>query len=395
MNEALPVAIVLSAGINGLGAVRTLAERGVPVIVVGETLRDIGLRSRYPLARHCLEHNRSAPGVGELRTLLGGLGLDRAVLVPTSDWFVSALRSDRMRLPEGFCIAAPDAPLVEMLVDKAVETARVGSVLPIPPTVTPLPPTHEELLAQLRTPIIVKPRSFAHMCIGGKNVVLRSADDARAFYARFPDVRDRVVAQEVIEGPDSNLWVCHAAFDDHSRMASAFTFRRLRLSPPHYGVTSYAVSERNEEVVALVDRLGRALGYRGPAMVEFKWDPRDSTYRYIELNPRLGLANYFDGRCGPGTAYVAYRLAAGLSVGDVGVQRDGAVFVSLYEDLYSRRHDGETLGAIAADYLRDFGQQHVFAYWSLRDPLPALTMAYRQAGELLGAFGRRLQGARR
>lgn len=391
----LPVAIVLSSGINGLGAVRSLAERGVPVIVVAESGRDIALRSRYPRARHVITHNRTDAGVQELRELLAGLGLDRAIVIPTSDWFVSALRSEAMRLPDGFLAVAPDADLVEMLVDKAVETARVGKVLPIPPTVTPLPATPEELLARLRLPIIVKPRSFAHMCIGGKNVVLRSTEEARAFYARFPEVRERVVAQEVIEGPDRNLWVCHAAFDERSRMASAFTFRRLRLSPSHYGVTSYAVSERNEDVIELVRRLGDALHYVGPAMVEFKWDPRDSTYRYIELNPRLGLANYFDGRCGPGTAYVAYRLAAGLSVGDVGVQRDGAVFVSLYEDLYSRRHDGETLGAIAADYLGDFGRQHVFAYWSLRDPLPALTMAYRQAGALLGAFGRRLQGARR
>ncbi len=391
MSESRPLAVVLSSGMNGLGAVRTLSERGVPVAVIGETPEDIALNSRYPVARHFLGQKRTEEGVDELCRLLAGLDAERAVLIPTSDWFVSALRSERMSLRPGFTPVAPDGALARMLVDKAEETARIGAILPIPETVTPLPGTAEELLARLRLPIIVKPRSFAHMCIGGKNVVLRSAQDARDFYERFPGVRERVVAQEIIEGPDDNLWVCHAAFGPGGRIASAFTFRRLRLSPPHYGVTSYAVSEANPEVVRLVARLGEALAYSGPAMVEFKWDPRDGTYRYIELNPRLGLANYLDARSGAGTAFVSYQLAAGLPVPPIEAQRDGVIFVSLYEDVYSRRRDGETLMQIAGHYLRDAGRRHVFAYWSLRDPWPAAVMCWRQGRQIVGALSRKLR----
>lgn len=391
MNAAMPLAVVLSSGMNGLGAVRTLAERGVPVAVIGESPRDIALRSRYPVERHALAHNRTDEGIDELARLLNALRAERAVIIPTSDWFVAALRSERMSLRPGLVSVAPDAHLARMLVDKAEETATIGAILPIPETVTPLPDSADELLGRLRLPIIVKPRSFAHMCIGGKNVVLRSAQDARDFYQRFPQVRGRVVAQEIIEGPDENLWVCHAAFGAGGRMISAFTFRRLRLSPPHYGVTSYAVSEVNPEVVRLVSRLGEALGYVGPAMVEFKWDPRDGSYRYIELNPRLGLANYFDACSGSATAFVSYCVAAGLPVPPLPSQRDGVMFVSLYEDLYSRRRDGETLAQIARHYLRDAGRRHVFAYWSARDPWPAIAMAWRQGGQVLGALSRKLR----
>lgn len=388
-NRAMPVAVVLSSGINGLGAVRGLAEHGIPVAVIGETRHDIALESRYPLAKYSLARNRTPEGIAELHRLIDSLPFDRAVLIPTSDWFVTALQAGPALRP-GFVAVAPERALAELLVDKALETGRVGPIVPVPPTLTALPGTVDELLAGLRLPIIVKPRSFEHMCIGAKNVVLRSREDAVRFYEQFPDVGARVVAQEVIEGPDENLWVCHAVFDAQARMASAFTFRRLRLSPSHYGVTSYAVSERNDEVIALVERLGRELKYSGPAMIEFKWDPRDGVYRYIELNPRLGLANYLDSCAGAGTVYVSYCLAAGLTLPTLADQRDGVVFVSFYEDVYARRHDGETLSTIARHYAAHFFRRHVFAYWSIRDPLPGLVMIGRQGVGIVSAAWRKV-----
>lgn len=384
-----PVAIVLASGVNGLGAIRSLAERGIRVAVIAESGEDICLHSRYPVDRFFLRHSRQDAGIDELRRLFSEFDYERAVVIPTSDWFVAALGDERLELPQGYAPVAPGPGLARMLIDKADETARIGEILSIPATVTPLPDAPEAMLDRLRLPIIVKPRSFAHMCLGAKNVVLRSRREVHDFYEHFGEFRQRLIAQEVIEGPDENLWVCHATFDRESRIVSAFTFRRLRLSPPHFGVTSYAVSEVNQAVIELVARLGGELEYTGPAMVEFKWDPRDASYRYIELNPRLGLANYFDARCGTGTAYASYCVAAGLPPPDKIVQLEGAIFVSVYEDLYARRLDGESLWGVARDYLRFVGRRHIFAYWSLRDPWPGLLMAIRDAKRTLGALARK------
>ncbi len=393
--ETHPVAIVLSSGMNGLGAVRALSERGVRVVVIGESDKDIALKSRWPVDRLAMTKHRTPAGIEELRALLNSISAERVVVIPTSDWFVSALGSLRSDLPEKFSVVAPESDLARMLIDKAEEVKRIESLVPVPATVTPLPPSAEELLASLRLPIIVKPRSFEHMCIGGKNVVLRSAEEVRDFYARFPGVLDRVVAQEVIEGPDENLWVCNATFGRESEIIRAFTFRRLRLSPPHYGVTSYAVSERNPEVLDMVAKIGRALRYVGPAMVEFKWDPRDRVYRYIELNPRLGLANYFDTRCGMSNAFASYCVFAGVRISVEGVQKDGVIFASVFEDVYARRQDGESFASILWFYMRRASRPHVFAYWSWRDPLPWLEMTRRHGRSLIKAVVRRIHGVTR
>src|SRR5205823_482878 len=107
-------------------------------------------------------------------------------------------------------------------------------------------------------------------------------------------------------GEDEALWVCDCVFDRRSDLVAAFTFKKLGTSPPHFGVASLGVSERNEELVELVRGLGRRLGYVGPADVDFKYDWRDRQYKYLEVNPRVGMCNYFGARCGVNCVLAAY-----------------------------------------------------------------------------------------
>src|SRR5206468_2536119 len=95
-------------------------------------------------------------------------------------------------------------------------------------------------------------------------------------------------------------------------------------------------------LVELAGALGRALRYTGPADLDFKFDERDGSYRYLELNPRLGMCNHFAARCGVNVALDAYRVAQGLPPAVVGgSQKDGVLYVNLFDDLYSRLKDGE------------------------------------------------------
>ena len=128
-------------------------------------------------------------------------------------------------------------------------------------------------------------------------------------------------------------------------------------------------------------------------MFEFKYDERDDDYKYIELNPRLGMCNYFDTSCGINNVANAYWVA----IGEEGriesrLQNDGVIFMSLFEDLYSRLKDGQSVARILRTYLRDFFHPHVFAYFSLKDPAPALVMLYRDCSLLLRSMRKKLVG---
>lgn len=378
--------VVLSAGPNGLGVTRSLYLKGLRPSVITRNAEDVVNVSRLPATKIVLP--ASEPEQFLLQTLLGlPVG---SIVIPTSDWFVSFLAENNDVLKTRIRFLLPSPAIAQMLIDKASETETVASILPVPATRQKLTDA-DTLLEALRLPIIIKPRSHKHMVLGSKNRILRSKQDVEDFFQQYAMQLDHLIAQEVIPGDDNCQWVCNCFFDQNADMVQAFSFNRLRLSPSHYGVTSYAISQYNEQVIALSKKLGKTLGYVGPAMLEFKFDCRDGLYKYIELNPRLGMCNYFDTRCGINNAYAYYQLLSGETLNYHLPMTNDVIFVSLYEDFFARRKDGETIVQILTDYLRHAFKSHVFIYHVWWDPMPSVSMLMLQLSSLCKAAIRKVK----
>jgi predicted ATP-grasp superfamily ATP-dependent carboligase len=306
---------------------------------------------------------------------------------------VSLIAKNRRRLAEGFCFCIPSDEVVEALLDKRREIElMIRLQVPIPKSVGVLPGKAEELGQALELPTIVKPRSFAHKkLLRSKNIVLRTLQELELFYASHRDVLWGLVAQEAIPGDDTMLCKCDCTFNRSSEMVEAFTFRKLRTAPSHFGVASFAISETNREVVELAERIGRALRYVGPVNIEFKFDHRDQQYKYIEMNPRLGLCNYFGTVCGVNNAWNTYRLALGEDLPpQPRQQRDGTVYCCLFADLYARVKDGEPVRSIALHYLSYWDHPHAGPYHAWRDPMPGVVTTCRELGKLGRGVARRV-----
>jgi len=65
----------------------------------------------------------------------------------------------------------------------------------------------------------------------------------------------------------------------------------LRQFPQGYGNGSIQETEDIPEVTELSRRLLSGLQYRGFAGVEFKFDRRDGSFQFIEINPRSSAMN--------------------------------------------------------------------------------------------------------
>jgi len=374
----VPRAVVLCNGLNGLGAVRSLGSAGVPVTAVFANRRDSAWRSSFVAERLLAPSDASENGWREF-LLEHARG---AVVIPTSDNGVALLSRLRPGLPQDVRVVAPPKSVGELLVDKRRELERIREIgASVPRGVLNLPGTAGELMQQLSLPVILKPVLFEDSrIIGAKNLTARNPDKLELAYSRMQDRVDRFIAQEIVPGDDSQLWVCNVTFDRSHRLVSAFSFQRLRTSPAHYGVTSSAVSRRNDAVIAHVESIGRALGYVGPAMFEFKQHPDSGEYLYIEINPRIGMCNWFDTRCGVNNVLAAYRVALGEPLGPtLPAQRDGVVFLDLFADFYSRLADGERLGDVMRDYSGHLKSPRVAAYYLAGDPRPGFTALARNA----------------
>ena len=376
-----PWAVVLSSDAVGLGAVRSLHAGGVPTIVVMLDPWEPVRASRYG---HKILVPKSNDVAAAVLDVLSGIDREpRPVLIPTSDLLAHIVAKHRAQLDKRFrCCIPPDAA-INIALDKARDTRLLeGTEIPFPKTVQELPASPAELVRRLELPLIVKPRTYVDKDgLGWRNVVIRSLADAEEFYRTSGAVFGRVIAQELIPGPDDALWECICLFDGASELARAFTFRKLATMPAHYGATSRAVSERSEALLELAAAVGKRFEYVGVADIDVKYDARDGRFKYLELNPRLGMCHYFGTRCGVNLTLDAYRLMCGADLPVGAPQTDGATFLAVLEETGGRLNDGDSVLAVLRGLVQALLRRPVGAYFTWDDiwpgPFAVLRIAYR------------------
>lgn len=388
-------AVVLSHGAGGLGALRSLARRGVRVTVIAYDPLDVTLRSRYPVRKFLLKGESDGEKEEDALRILGELPLDGAAILTNSDRMVAVLARARSQLSKKYHYALPAHDIVDALNDKLQETKLIRSLgFNVPKTIQNLPTSSHELARQLRLPIIFKPHSYlVEGLFPLKNAIVTTEEQLQSFYAKWSAAIPSLLAQEVIPGPDSYSWICSCTFDKSHELLDCGIKQKLRAWPAHFGGSCYAISAWNNTILELTRELGRKLKYVGHAGIEFRWDARDEKYYYIEVNPRLPANVCFDEECQVPTVWNTYQVCLGNNVrkSDKG-QRNGLYFVDLNADLYSLLADGVPVWKIVLMHCRMIFKPTRGMYFAWDDPLPALVVGYRLASRLIRKILRTARG---
>jgi D-aspartate ligase len=216
-------AVILGAGENGLGAVRSLKRANVPTILVAFNQRDPALLSRYPKRKvlvRCNE-NLDEPLLAQLETIR----YEHPVLIPTADVFVSFIVRHRTRLNSRFCFCLPHDGLIESLLDKSREVKLISDQgVSIPNTFVDLSQHTPSRVQELGFPMIVKPKSWVEVQeLGAKNAIIHSQKELISFLGRHSSILPGLLAQEIIPGDDSNQWVCNCTFGRNHELACVIT----------------------------------------------------------------------------------------------------------------------------------------------------------------------------
>jgi predicted ATP-grasp superfamily ATP-dependent carboligase len=292
MNPA--VVCVGDVGIGGLATVRSLGRRGVPVAVVAlESSRQIASASRY-----C---RRFVPVKDMAQLPQALLGLERAVLYVDNDPMLKALAPHAAALAQRHALVDPVAEATR-LTDKAWQVRvarRTGIAVPR----TWLPQSWNEIHA-LSTPkrLIAKPLARAEF----KAIVATNAAELAALLRARGVAPGEVVVQEFIEGGDEQIYAA-LCYRPQSRSRSfVLSVRKLRQTVPGAGVMALGQVVDVPQVREMTRRLARAAGARGAFCTEFKLDPRDGRYYFIEWNPRPAYFQSIGWRAGFDLAWMAY-----------------------------------------------------------------------------------------
>ena len=373
-------AIVLSHGQGGLGAVRSLARRGVEVLAIAFEASDPVLYSRYPAQTIVVPGDNDEDKERYVLRILNSLPKNGSVLMSTSDRLVSLISDHRNDLHNKFHFKLPSKETLDALNDKSKETDLIESLgFAVPKTITTLPTDPEDLAQRLRFPIIFKPHSYSvQELFPKKNEVVRNLEALHEFYQQWVSALPVLLAQEVIEGPDSYSWICSCTFDQEFSLLDCGIKQKIRAMPAHFGGSTFAVCRNNDKIVELARELGKRLEYVGHAGIEFRWDDRDQLYKYIELNPRFPANVGFDEACGLPTAWNSYKVSLGDSAICSGIEQDeGIYFVDLPGDLSSLLVDKTPPLKIATTSLALFFKRTSGLYFAWDDPKPGLVVGYR------------------
>jgi predicted ATP-grasp superfamily ATP-dependent carboligase len=367
--------VVVGGDYQGLGIVRSLGRRGVPVCVVDDE-HSIARFSRYTTHAVRVENLRDEGETVETLLAVGRqVGLDGWVLFPTRDETVAAFARHRSLLAEWFRVWTPPLSTVEWAWDKR-KTYRLAEQLGIPAPRTWQPRDLEEL-GEIRAepPFAIKPAIKEHFIYATKVKAWR-ANSRAELIERFKDAAalvgpGEVMVQELIPG-DGRLQFAYCAFFKEGRALGSMVARRLRQHPPEFGrASTYVETIELPALEELSERFLREIDYYGLVELEYKLDPRDGQYKLLDVNARTWGYHSLGPRAGVDFPYLLFADQLGLPF-EPGRARPGVRWLRLSTDLPTAALEIARGKLDWSDYLRSLRACDTESVFSLRDPLPGL-----------------------
>lgn len=356
-------AVVVGGSLNGLGVVRSLSHARMPVFVLDTTRRCPAAWSR---SCHFVRTPRLTGEslIQALQSLATEL-INRPVLILTSDEAVTTVSEYRDQIAPHYRVSLPAREMVNALADKAAFQSlaeREGFAVPRGAVVQ----SESDLrrIRELVPPLIIKP---ADKILVLNDIVERAvrADttaEAEASAARMLCHAPRLIVQEWVDGPDTEIFFTLFVSDRDSRMIAMFAGRKIACSPPAVGSTAICVAapEVDSTLRALTSRFVAQTEYQGLGSLEFKRDAGSGEFLIIE--PTVGRTDWQEEiatLCGVNLPLLAYLCSVGLPQLPSSHPTKTAAWRSSKEFRTPSFPDGQRM-RIVDGYLR----------WS--DPLPAL-----------------------
>lgn len=310
----LPPVLVL--GIDtpvGLAVIRELGRRGVPVHGIGRNRDALGRTSRY-LAGFSLRPEE--PKLGEwLPERIFHTGARALFAIGVDD--LVALAALPVEI-EGCRILTPRKPQLDMALDRSRTLAlAAGLGIDVPDSWQPL--SGEDFVRYAGTltyPVVVK---WAHPQAMARILAKNGLPLVKAEYAPTPDallalldryalLREWPLVQPYCPG----YGLCQAFHMTEGRASLAFQYKRIHEWPPQGGISTLCESlplDRHAHQMERSAALLAAIGWNGPAMVEYRHDPQTGKYWLMAVNGRFWGSLPLALHCGAEFAWEQYRHA--------------------------------------------------------------------------------------
>lgn len=368
-------AVVVGGDHMGLGIVRSLGRRGIPVFILDDH-RCIAPYSRYAWKTLRVDDLRDEQATIDAVLEAGRrFGLKDWVLFPTRDETVAAFSAHRTRLKEFFRVPTGDWDSIQWAWNKK-KTYELANRLNIPCPITFNPQDASELpILYSRLPLAIKPaiKENFFYATGAKAWRADTPDELNLLYERaLRQIRpEEILIQEIIPGNGQDQF-SFCAFVQNGRPHSTLTARRARQHPREFGrAATYVETVDVPAIEELAERFLHAIGYHGLVEIEFKRDLRDGKYKLLDVNARTWGFHSIGEACGVDFSYLVYADQAGLS-GEPVRGKPGVGWLRLLTDVPTAIADVAHGGLSLREYFRTICATRVESVFCWKDPLPAV-----------------------
>ncbi len=293
---------------KSLAAVRALGKRGL-YVAAGETTRlSTTLFSRYAAKKLVYPSPTSRPEAF-MEWLLDEIrNDDYALVLPTEFSTQQLIAANREEVTRFTGFPFQDRELSARVHDKAwLMKYAIEHGYPVPEThLVDSIEDINKIAPIVPYPVIIKPRNSS----GSRGIV--RVKHQGSFVKKYLAVHERYpfpIIQELIPQSVGSGYGVGVLFNFASEPRAAFVYRRLQEYPVSGGPSTLRESVAYDEIKEMALSLLHDLKWVGPAMVEFKIDPRDGRPKLLEINPRLWGSLELAIRSGVNFPYMLYRLA--------------------------------------------------------------------------------------
>lgn len=274
----------------------------VPIVLTGLPIKQIE-KSRLCENRIVADMDQGDNLMDALRTVgaeLAAAGKVGLVLSCASDWYVRTLSQNKAELEQWYVVPYIDFPLLDEITQKERFYAICEELdVPYPKTwVYDCSDTQARIPVEDFTyPLIAKPSNSAryHYANIPNQKKIYTIETPEELTQLFSDLQaspydKELIVQDLIPGADDGLRTI-TCFSDKDGEVRVWSTGRVLLEdhvPTAIGNPVCIMLDRNDEIAAQAAKFLKHVGYRGFSNFDVKYDPRDGSYRFFEVNTRPG-----------------------------------------------------------------------------------------------------------
>jgi predicted ATP-grasp superfamily ATP-dependent carboligase len=322
----------------------------------------------------------------------------RSILIATTDATAVFVADNAEELKEWFIFPSVESSLVRSLWNKK-QMYQLAKKLGIATPEASFPASRSDMLKFLQSamfPIVIKgiDGDLLAKCAGKKGFIAHSQDELlRRYDSMIEDPSNpNLMLQEYIPGNDETVCGLEGYFNESSECLFAVTGKKLRQWPAYQGVTTLGVCVKNENIEQITRELVKKIGYKGILDIGFRYDLRDSLYKLLDANPRIGCTfRLFVAENGMDVARALYLDLTGQLIMPAEA-REGRKWMVEDADVLSSLRYLRDRRLTLIQWIRSFRGIAETAFFAPDDPLPFIAMCLHRVVKILKDFRRKLAG---